>query len=153
MKPIIVMGADHAGWSMKEFLKRKLESEGYTIVDKGTDSEASVDSHDYAVAVGEEVSAAEHTLGILVCGTGIGMSMTAHKVSGIRASLVSDLFSAQMTREHNAANVLCLGARVIAHQMAWEITKVWLTAEPLGGKYANRVAKMMAYEQSKMKKA
>lgn len=146
MKPIIVMGADHAGWRMKEFLKE----EGYTVADKGTDSEASVDSYDYAVAVGEEVAAAQDKLGILICGTGIGMSMTANKVNGIRASLVSDIFSAQMTREHNAANVLCMGARVIAHQMAWEITKVWLTAEPLGGKYANRVKKMMDYEKTRV---
>ena len=149
MKPMIVMGADHAGWSMKEFLKEKLQEEGYTIVDKGTDSEESVDSHDYAVTVGEEVAAAQDELGILICGTGIGMSMSANKVNGIRASLVSDLFSAQMTREHNAANILCLGARVIANQMAWEITKVWLASEPLGGKYANRVTKIMDYEKTR----
>ena len=77
------------------------------------------------------------------------MSMSANKVNGIRASLVSDLFSAQMTREHNAANILCLGARVIANQMAWEITKVWLASEPLGGKYANRVTKIMDYEKTR----
>jgi ribose 5-phosphate isomerase B len=148
MKPIVVMGSDHAGYAMKEYLKQCLQEQGYTIEDMGTDSEASVDAGIYAVAVGEAVAAdPQQKKGILVCGTGIGMSMNANKVKGVRASLVSDLFSAQMTRAHNDANILCLGARVLALPMAWEITKIWLMTEPLGGKYAARVVRMMDYEK------
>ena len=148
MKKTIVIGSDHAGYKMKCFLIKQLEDAGYTVEDKGTDSEASVDAGEFAIKVGEEVAAHLDTkVGILICGTGIGMSMMANKVNGIRASLVSDLFSAQMTRAHNNANVLCMGARIIAKTMAWEFTKVWLNTEHLGGKYAKRVEAMMAYEK------
>ncbi len=150
MKPSLVMGSDHAGYAMKEYLKKKLKEQGFTIEDMGTDSEASVDAGIYAIEVAEEVAAhPQEKKGILICGTGIGMSMNANKVNGIRAALVSDLFSAEMTRAHNDANVLCLGARVIAMPMAWEITKVWLKTEHLGGKYAVRVARMMDYEKKR----
>ncbi|HIX84098.1 MAG TPA: ribose 5-phosphate isomerase B, partial [Candidatus Megamonas gallistercoris] len=127
MKKTIVIGCDHAGFKMKNFLIEKLREEGYTVEDKGTYSEESVDAGEFAVKVCEDVAANLDTkYGILICGTGIGMSMMANKVAGIRASLVSDLFSAQMTRAHNNANVLCMGARIIAEAMAWEFTKVWL---------------------------
>lgn len=150
LMPIIVMGSDHAGFRMKEFLKKNLQEAGYTVEDKGTNNEESVDAGIYAIAVGEEVAADPvHKKGILICGTGIGMSMNANKVNGIRASLAADLFSAKMTRAHNDANVLCMGARVIAEAMAWEITKVWLSTEYLGGKYAKRVEHMMAYEKTR----
>ena len=128
MKKTIVIGCDHAGFKMKNFLIEKLREEGYTVEDKGTYSEESVDAGEFAVKVCEDVAANLDTkYGILICGTGIGMSMMANKVAGIRASLVSDLFSAQMTRAHNNANVLCMGARIIAEAMAWEFTKVWLS--------------------------
>ena len=150
MKKTIVIGCDHAGFKMKNFLIEKLQEAGYTVEDKGTYSEESVDAGEFAVKVCEDVAANLDTkYGILICGTGIGMSMMANKVNGIRASLVSDLFSAQMTRAHNNANVLCMGARIIAEAMAWEFTKVWLNTEHLGGKYAKRVQAMMAYEQSR----
>ncbi len=150
LMPVIVMGSDHAGFRMKEFLKRNLQEAGYTVEDKGTNNEESVDAGIYAIAVGEAVAADPvHKKGILICGTGIGMSMNANKVNGIRASLVADLFSAKMTRAHNDANVLCMGARVIAEAMAWEITEVWLSTEHLGGKYAKRVEHMMAYEKTR----
>lgn len=150
MKKTIVIGCDHAGFKMKNFLIDKLKEAGYTVEDKGTYSEESVDAGEFAVKVCEDVAANLDTkYGILICGTGIGMSMMANKVKGIRASLVSDLFSAQMTRAHNNANVLCLGARIIAEAMAWEFTKVWLSTEHLGEKYAKRVQAMMDYEQSR----
>lgn len=150
MKKTIVIGCDHAGFKMKNFLIDKLKEAGYTVEDKGTYSEESVDAGEFAVKVCEDVAANLDTkYGILICGTGIGMSMMANKVKGIRASLVSDLFSAQMTRAHNNANVLCMGARIIAEAMAWEFTKVWLSTEHLGEKYAKRVQAMMDYEQSR----
>lgn len=150
MKKTIVIGCDHAGFKMKNFLIEKLKEAGYTVEDKGTYSEESVDAGEFAIKVCEDVAANLDTkYGILICGTGIGMSMMANKVKGIRASLVSDLFSAQMTRAHNDANVLCMGARIIAETMAWEFTKVWLATEHLGGKYAKRVQAMMDYEQRK----
>ena len=153
VKPVIVLGSDHAGYQMKMFLIKELEQNGYQIEDRGPFCKDPVNSGTYAIAVAEEVAAhPKEKLGILICGTGIGMSMMANKVLGIRASLVSDLFSAKMTRAHNAANILCLGARVIAEAMAWEITKIWLNTEPLGGKYADRVAYMMEYEKVRCKR-
>ena len=132
----IVIGSDHAGYKMKQFLIQQLQDAGYDVEDKGTYSEDSVDAGAYAIKVCEDVANNLDTkYGILICGTGIGMSMMANKVKGIRASLVSDLFSAEMTRAHNDANVLCMGARIISEYMAWEFTKVWLSTEHLGGKY------------------
>ncbi|WP_196593136.1 ribose 5-phosphate isomerase B [Pectinatus sottacetonis] len=147
----IVIGSDHAGLHMKEFLKGKLHDAGYVVIDKGTHDEKSVDAGTYAISVGEEV--ASDTIGkkgILICGTGIGMSINANKINGIRAALVGDLFSAKMTRAHNDANVICMGARVIAEAMAWEITKTWLSTEFLGGKYAKRVASIARYENMRI---
>ena len=148
MGTTIVIGSDHAGFRMKEFIIKKLEEAGYTVEDKGTHNETSVDAGVYAVAVGEAVAAdPQQKRGILICGTGIGMSMMANKVKGIRASLVTDLFSAKMTRAHNDANVLCMGARIIAPYMAWEFTQTWLNTKHLGGKYAKRVQAMMDYKK------
>ncbi len=152
MKKTIVIGCDHAGYRMKQFIISNLKSAGYTVEDKGTYSEESVDAGEFAVKVCEDVAAhLDEKYGILICGTGIGMSMMANKVAGIRASLVSDLFSAKMTRAHNNANVLCMGARIVAEAMAWEFTKVWLETEHLGGKYAKRVQAMMDYETAHKK--
>ena len=146
----IVIGSDHAGYKMKQFLIQQLQDAGYDVEDKGTYSEDSVDAGAYAIKVCEDVANNLDTkYGILICGTGIGMSMMANKVKGIRASLVSDLFSAEMTRAHNNANVLCMGARIISEYMAWEFTKVWLSTEHLGGKYAKRVEAMMNYEKNR----
>jgi|GEM_PF-275100 len=146
----IVIGSDHAGYKMKQFLIQQLQDAGYDVEDKGTYSEDSVDAGAYAIKVCEDVANNLDTkYGILICGTGIGMSMMANKVKGIRASLVSDLFSAEMTRAHNDANVLCMGARIISEYMAWEFTKVWLSTEHLGEKYAKRVEAMMNYEKNR----
>lgn len=149
MGETIVIGSDHAGFKMKQFIIKQLQENNYVIEDKGTYTEESVDAGTYAVLVGEEVAMHPEKRGILICGTGIGMSMMANKVNGIRASLVTDLFSAQMTRAHNDANVLCMGARVISEHMAWEFTKVWLDTEHLGGKYTKRVQAMMEYEKTR----
>lgn len=149
MKEAIVIGSDHAGFKMKQFIIKNLEKNGYVVDDKGTFSEDSVDAGEYAVAVGEAIAAeAEKKKGILICGTGIGMSIMANKVVGVRAALVSDLFSAEMTRAHNDSNVLCLGARVIAESMAQEIVNVWLSTGYLGGKYSQRVQRIIDYEQN-----
>ena len=152
MKKSIVIGCDHAGFKMKQFIISKLQEEGYSVEDKGTYSEDSVDAGEFAIKVCEDVSShLDEKFGILICGTGIGMSMMANKVKGIRASLVSDLFSAQMTRAHNDANVLCMGARIFSENMAWEFTKVWLNTEHLGGKYTKRVEAMMNYQNAHYK--
>ena len=148
MKKTIVIGSDHAGYKMKSFLIKQLQEVGYIVEDKGTNSEESVDASKFAIKVSEEVANNLDTkVGILICGTGIAMSIMANKVKGIRASLISDLFSAQMTRAHNNANILCMGARIVAETMAWEFTKTWLNTEHLGGKYSKRVETIMTYEK------
>lgn len=155
MKPTVVIASDHAGFRMKEFLKGQLIEAGYAVEDFGTRDESPADTAPYAIRVGEEVAAhPEEKMGILVCGTGLGMSIAANKVSGVRASLVHDLFSAHATREHNDANVLCMGARVISAHMGWEIAKVWLKTETFGpevggGKYRRRVEQIADYEKAR----
>lgn len=125
----IAIGADHAGYNLKEKVKDYCERKDYQIIDKGTDSESSVDYPDFAFAVAEAVSSNEADYGILVCYTGIGMSMAANKVPGIRAALVNAPELAEMTRRHNNANVLTLGAGYTDFEEAKEITKVFLSTE------------------------
>ena len=152
MKKTIVIGSDHAGYHMKNFLIRKFEKEGYIIEDKGPYDDNAVDAGNYAIAVSEDIAShLEEKFGILICGTGIGMSMMANKVDAIRASLVADLFSAKMTKLHNNANVLCMGARIIAENMAGEIADVWLKTEFLGDKYSERVQHIIDYEKKHKK--
>ena len=131
----IVMGADSAGYALKEELKGYLQNKGYEVMDMGTDSDASCHYPLFASAVCEEVQKdPQNTFGILICGTGIGMSMCANKYRGIRAALCSDTYSARMTRAHNDANVLCLGARVIGPCLAQEILEAFLSATFEGGR-------------------
>lgn len=152
MTKTIVIGSDHAGYPMKEFLKAELGALGYTLEDKGTYKEESCSAADYAWAVAEEVAAhPNEKRGILICGTGIAVSVAANKVKGIYAALVGDLFTAKLTREHNDTNVLCMGQRVIANNMALEIAKVWLETEALGGKYEERRKSLADYEELHMK--
>ena len=149
MGKTIVLGCDHAGLKAKKFLIDKLKNSGYIIEDKGTYDETSVDAGTYAIKVCENVASSfGQKYGVLICGTGIGMSMMANKVKGIRAALVSDLFSARMSRMHNDANVLCMGARVFSEDMLWEFTKIWIKTEHAGGKYTIRVQNMMNYEKN-----
>ena len=143
----IAIGSDHAGVALKEELKAQLAPEGYTFVDLGTDSTASVDYPDFAAKVGAAVVTGEVDRGILVCGTGIGMSISANKIRGIRCALCFDQFTARMAREHNDANVLALGARVTGPGLALEIARTWLTTAFAGGRHQRRVDKIMALEQ------
>src|SRR3989304_3106747 len=123
---VIALGADHAGWELKEALKAWLIENGHQILDFGTLSPDSVDYPDYALQVAESVASGKAERGVLVCGTGIGMAMTANKVPGIRAALCSDPFMARMSREHNDANVLALGGRLMDGELGLEILQMWL---------------------------
>jgi len=147
------MGADSAGFKLKEELKKELLEKGYEVADLGAYDEASSHYPVYASKVSKAVQAELDTsFGILICGTGIGMSMCANKHRGIRAALCSDTFSAKMTRVHNNANVLCLGARVIGSCLASEIMNAFLSAEfEDGGRHRERVDMMAEIENEKLK--
>lgn len=145
----IFLGADSAGYHLKEEIKAHLLSLGYDVTDCGTDSDASCHYPVFASAVASEVQKAPDRLfGILVCGTGIGMSMCANKYNGVRAAVCSDTYSAKMTRAHNDANVLCLGARVIGSCLALDILDQFLSADYEGGRHAIRVGMMQEIEQA-----
>ena len=144
----IVLGADHGGYQLKEEIKNLLESMGIAYEDVGCTCEQSVDYPDYALPVAERVASGEFDRGILVCGTGIGMSIAANKVKGVRCALVHDLFSAKATREHNDSNVLAMGARVIGPGVALEIVKIWLGTEFEGGRHTARVDKITRIEEN-----
>ena len=145
----VYIGADSAGFEMKELLKAHLTEGGYTVVDVGCDSTASCHYPIFAAAVARGVQKDAGSLGILVCGTGIGMSMAAGKHRGIRAAVCGDTFSARMTRLHNDANVLCLGARVIGPGLARDIVDLFMTTEFEGGRHATRVDMITAIEDGK----
>ena len=146
----IFIGADSAGYELKEILKAKLISQGYSVTDVGCDSTASCHYPIFASAVAKAVQEdLENRFGILICGTGIGMSMCANKFNGVRAALCSDTFSARMTRIHNDANVLCMGARVIGQCLAEDILDAFLAAEfEDGGRHRQRVDMMTDIEAS-----
>ena len=122
----IAIGADHGGYEYKQKIIKFLNTNGHIVKDFGTDNNDSCDYPVFAKKVAQAVSSGEYEKGILICGTGIGMSIAANKQKGIRAALCSDLFSAKATREHNDSNILCLGARVIDIDLALKITEVWL---------------------------
>lgn len=143
---MIALGSDHGGYLLKEELKKHLEQEGYEFIDFGTDSTASCDYPVYAEKVCRAIQSGECEKGILICGTGIGMSMCANKCKGIRAAVCGDHFSAEFTRRHNDANVLCMGARVIGPGVALQLADIFLTTEYEGGRHANRVSMMMELE-------
>jgi ribose 5-phosphate isomerase B len=144
----IALGADHAGFELKEQIKQKLAAEGIAVDDRGTTSAASVDYPDYARAVAEEVAANQADLGILVCSTGIGMSIAANKVPGIRAAKVDTAFEAERSREHNDANVLTLGADTISADEAMKVVDTWLkTPFSKGERHQRRVQKIAAIER------
>lgn len=144
----IFIGADSAGFHLKEEIKAYLIGKGYDVTDCGTDSDASCHYPIFANAVCEGVkSDLDGSFGILICGTGIGMSMCANKHKGIRAALCSDTFSARMTRQHNDANVLCMGARVIGSCLAIDILDQFLSNGFEGGRHATRVDMMMDIEK------
>lgn len=142
----IIIGTDHAGVDLKNTIAETLRSQGHEVEDKGCHTNDSIDYPDYAQAVCEAVHSNEGSLGILICGTGIGMSIAANKVKGIRAALCRSEFEAQMCRNHNNANVLCLGARILSTEEAQNLVQVYLTSEFEGGRHGRRVDKMMALE-------
>lgn len=142
----VALAADHGGYGLKEEIKQYLDSVGIKYEDFGCTCEESVDYPDYALPVAQKVAAGEFDRGILVCGTGIGMSIAANKVRGIRCALVHDCFTAKATREHNDSNVLAMGARVIGPGLALEIVKLWLGTEFEGGRHMRRVEKITEIE-------
>ena len=143
----IALGADHAGFPLKEKIKQWLTEEGQQVDDKGTLSNDSVDYPDFARKVGEEVAAKKVDRGILVCGSGIGMSIAANKVPGVRAANAHTVYEAQMSREHNDANVLALGGRLTGRELALEIVEMWLRAEFQGWRHDRRLGKITRLEQ------
>lgn len=143
----IAIASDHAGRELKEEVKGLLGELGREFVDMGTDDDKSVDYPDYGIPLAEKVSKGELECGILVCGTGVGMSILANKFKGVRAALVNDVFTAQMAKEHNNANILVIGARVTDKGLAREIVKIWLTTEFAGGRHQRRLDKIEAIEK------
>lgn len=139
MKKRIAIGCDHGGFAYKNDVIERLVKNGYTVIDCGTDSSASVDYPVFADKVCNEITSAKADLGILICGTGVGMSMAANKHAGIRAACCENTFSARMTRMHNDANILCLGARVIGIELAHDMIDLFVTTEFEGGRHQNRV--------------
>ncbi|EFK93174.1 ribose-5-phosphate isomerase B [Finegoldia magna ACS-171-V-Col3] len=143
----IAIAADHGGFELKDSMVEYIKSLENEVVDLGTNSADSVDYPDYAKKVCEEIQKGNSDLGILICGTGIGMSLAANKFEGIRAACVSDVYSAKMSRNHNNANVLCIGARVIGDEVAKLIIKTFLENEFEAGRHQRRVDKIMAFEK------
>ncbi len=140
----IIIGSDHAAFELKEKIKSFLTSEGYTVEDAGTHSDASVNYVDYGRKVAEKISRGDFSRGILLCGTGLGMSMAANRFPGVRAALCSDVFSARMSRAHNDANILVLGGRILGDILAFELVRTWLTTEFEGGRHLERIRSMDA---------
>lgn len=144
----IAIGSDHAGRELKEDIKEYIVSLGHEAVDIGPDSDESVDYPDFGALVAGKVSKGELEKGILICGTGIGMNIVANKFNGVRAALVSDVFSAKMSSEHNNANVIVIGGRVTGKGLAREIVKVWLETPFAGGRHQRRLDKITEIEKS-----
>ena len=142
------IGADHAGYEVKDLIKEYLQQQGCEVIDFGTHSDDSVDYPDYARQVAESVANAEVERGILVCGTGIGMGIAANKVRGIRAATCNDTYTARMAAEHNDANVLCVGARVVHSDVAMAIVKEWMKYDFKGDRHQRRLDKIAELERS-----
>ncbi len=143
----IVIGCDHAGYDLKLKVTEHLKAKNIEVEDIGTNSTASCDYPDFADALCKKIISGEYERGILICGTGIGMSMAANKHAGIRAACCSDTFSARLTRLHNDANVLCFGARVVGEGLAYELCDLFVSTDYEGGKHARRVAMIDALDR------
>lgn len=144
----VAIASDHGGINIRNEIKSLLTEMGIEFEDFGCECETSVDYPDYALPVAQKVANGEFDRGILICGTGIGMSIAANKVKGIRCALVHDTFSARATREHNDTNILAMGERVIGPGLARDIAKIWLSTEFEGGRHATRVGKITEIEKS-----
>ena len=148
----IAIGADHAGFQVKARIKQFLENEGHAVEDVGTESEESVDYPEFARAVAEKVAGGMAHLGVLVCGTGMGMAIAANKVPGIRAAVAHDKLTARLAREHNDANVLTLGARVVEPGLAVEIVNEFLSAQFGGGRHQKRIDKIAEMDHERVRR-
>jgi len=135
----IIIGSDHAAFELKEKIKTYLFNKGYIVEDAGTTSEASVNYVDYGKKVAKAVSKGQFPKGILLCGTGLGMSMTANRFKDVRAALCSDVFSAKMSRLHNDSNILVLGGRLVGDILAYELVQTWLDTGFEGGRHLERI--------------
>lgn len=144
---MIAIGSDHGGFELKNHVMAHLKEQGIEVCDMGTYSEESCDYPVIAKKVAEAVSGGEYEKGILICGTGIGISIAANKVKGIRAALCGDVYSAKMTRRHNDANILCMGGRVIGRELAFMICDTFLAEEFEGGRHEKRIAAISAMEE------
>jgi len=143
----IAIACDHRGYEAKELIKSLLRRTGHEAIDYGTNDSKSCDYPDYAIPVALAVARKEAEYGILICGNGVGMSITANKINGIRAALCHDELTAQMTRKHNNANILCLSAMLVNDPLITKIVEIWLNTEFEGGRHNRRVQKMMDAEQ------
>lgn len=148
---MIVVGSDHGGFELKQAVLDVLRQRGIECSDYGTAGTASVDYPDFASKVAGAVSRGEADSGVLICGTGIGMSITANKFPGVRAALVHDEFTAQMAKEHNNANVLVMGGRVLSPDQGRKFVEIWLDTQFEGGRHQNRLDKIAAIEQQVVK--
>jgi ribose 5-phosphate isomerase B len=144
----VAIGSDHAGFALKAHLSETLISLGHEVDDLGTTSEEPVDYPLICAAVGRAVVKGEADRGIVLGGSGQGEQMTANKIRGVRAALCNDLYTARMSREHNDANVLSMGARIVAHQLADEILTLWLTTPFEGGRHERRIAQIAEIEEA-----
>lgn len=144
----IAIGSDHGGFSLKESVKTFLLEQNYEVEDVGCDDLSSVDYPSYGVTVGEMVVNGDADFGIVICGTGIGISIATNKVKGVRCALVSDVFTAKLTRQHNDSNVLALGGRVIGVDLAIAIVDTWLNTKFEGDRHQRRIDLISAYERS-----
>jgi len=142
MPEVIAIASDHAGFELKNQLKQELKTLGFEALDLGTDGPASVDYPDFADALAGAIATGKAKKGVLLCGSGIGISMAANRHRHLRAAVVHDALSARLARQHNDANVLCLGARLIGPDVAKDCLKVFLTTDFEGGRHQNRVAKL-----------
>jgi ribose 5-phosphate isomerase B len=147
----IGLACDHGGFELKEELKAYLRSIHVEPIDMGTFTEASVDYPDFGILVAEKVSRGELERGILICGTGIGMSIIANKYPRVRAALVNDLYSSRCSREHNDSNILVVGGRIVGRELAKEIVKVWLDTPFVGGRHKRRLEKIEVLEKKNFK--
>ncbi|WP_026486376.1 ribose 5-phosphate isomerase B [Caldanaerobius polysaccharolyticus] len=144
---MIALGADHGGYDLKEEIKDYLVRKGYEVMDVGTFTKESVDYPDIAEKVAQAIIAGQCDRGILFCGTGIGVSIAANKIPGIRAANCSDPYSARMAKEHNNANVLCIGGRVVGKDLAVMIVEEWLSGEFQGDRHQRRIDKIAQLEK------
>lgn len=145
---MLYIASDHGGFNLKQSVKECLDAQEVEYTDLGVESRDSVDYPDYAAAVAEKIVQNPSTEGILICGTGIGMSIAANKFPGVRAALVHDEFTARMAREHNNANILVLGGRVLDPDLACKMVKIWISSAYEGGRHQNRLDKIHALESS-----